>query len=158
MRHEVEGIDPDQAEMRPLNDALDDTLSQPRSTMSILIAFASAALLLAVLGIYGVMAYGVAQRTREIAIRMALGAKTTDVRNLILGQSLRLVAAGIAIGLPLAIGTGSLYSALLFGVHPADPPTIAGVIALVSLAALAAAYIPSRRAARVDPASALRSE
>jgi ABC-type antimicrobial peptide transport system permease subunit len=89
---------------------------------------------------------------------MALGAKTTDVRNLILGQSLRLVAAGIAIGLPLAIGTGSLYSALLFGVHPADPPTIAGVIALVSLAALAAAYIPSRRAARVDPASALRSE
>ena len=152
--------DPDQAvaEMRPLNDALDDTLSQPRSTMSILIAFASAALLLAVLGIYGVMAYGVAQRTREIAIRMALGAKTTDVRNLILGQSLRLVAAGIAIGLPLAIATGGLYSALLFGVHPADPPTIAGVIALVSLAALAAAYIPSRRAARVDPASALRSE
>jgi putative ABC transport system permease protein len=160
VRHEVEAVDPDQAvaEMRPLNDALDDTLNQPRSTMSILIAFASAALLLAVLGIYGVMAYGVAQRTREIAIRMALGAKTTDMRNLILGQSLRLVAAGIAIGLPLAIATGGLYSALLFGVHPADLPTIAGVIALVSLAALAAAYIPSRRAARVDPASALRSE
>jgi putative ABC transport system permease protein len=160
VRHEVEAVDPDQAvaEMRPLNDALDDTLSQPRSTMSILIAFASAALLLAVLGIYSVMAYGVAQRTREIAIRMALGAKTTDVRNLILGQSLRLVAAGIAIGLPLAIATGGLYSALLFGVHPADLPTIAGVIAVVSLAALTAAYIPSRRAARVDPASALRSE
>jgi ABC-type antimicrobial peptide transport system permease subunit len=160
VRHEVEAVDPDQAvaEMRALNDALDDTLSQPRSTMSILIAFASAALLLALLGIYGVMAYGVAQRTREIAVRMALGAKTTDIRNLILGQSLRLVAAGIAIGLPLAIATGGLYSALLFGVHPTDLPTIAGVIALVSLAALAAAYIPSRRAARVDPASALRSE
>jgi putative ABC transport system permease protein len=102
VRHEVEAVDADQAvaEMRPLNDALDDTLSQPRSTMSILIAFASAALLLAVLGIYGVMAYGVAQRTREIAIRMALGAKTTDVRNLILGQSLRLVAAGIAMACP----------------------------------------------------------
>jgi putative ABC transport system permease protein len=93
--------------MRPLNDALEGMLSQPRSTMSILIAFASAALLLAVLGIYGVMAYGVAQRTPEIAIRMALGAKTTDVRNLILGQSLRLVAAGIAIGLPLAIAANS---------------------------------------------------
>ena len=160
VRHEVEAVDPDQAvaEMRLLNDALDDTLSQPRSTMSILIAFASAALLLAVLGIYGVMAYGVAQRTREIAIRMALGAKTTDVRNLILGQSLRLVAAGVVIGLPLAIAAGGLYSALLFDVRPADLPTIAGVIALVSLAALAAAYVPSRRAARVDPASALRSE
>jgi putative ABC transport system permease protein len=160
VRHEVESVDPDQAvaEMRPLNDALDDTLNQPRSTMSILIAFASAALLLAVLGIYGVMAYGVAQRTREIAIRMALGAKTTDVRNLILGHTLRLVAAGIAIGLPLAIATGALYSALLFGVHPADLPTIAVVVALLSLAALAAGYFPSRRAARIDPASALRSE
>ena len=160
VRHEVEAVDPDQAiaEIRPLNDALDDTLSQPRSAMSILIAFASAALLLAVLGIYSVMAYGVAQRRREIAIRMALGAKTTDVRNLVLGQSLRLVVAGIAIGLPLAIATGRLYSALLFGVHPADLPTIASAIALVSLAALAAAYIPSRRATRVDPASALRAE
>jgi ABC-type antimicrobial peptide transport system permease subunit len=144
--------------MRPLNDALDDTLSQPRSTMSILIAFASAALLLAVLGVYGVMAYGVAQRTREIAIRMALGAKTTDVRNLILGQSLRLVLAGIAIGLPLAIAAGGLYSTLLFGVQPADLRTMAGVITLLSLAALSAAYIPARRAARVDPAFALRSE
>ena len=160
MRHEVEAVDPDQAvaEIRPLNDALDDTLSQPRSAMSILITFASAALLLAVLGIYSVMAYGVALRRREIAIRMALGAKTTDVRNLVLGQSLRLVVAGIAIGLPLAIATGRLYSALLFGVHPADLPTIACVIALLSLAALAAAYIPSRRATRVDPASALRAE
>ncbi len=160
MRHEVEAVDPDQAvaEIRPLNDALDDTLSQPRSAMSILIAFASAALLLAVIGIYSVMAYGVAQRRREIAIRMALGAKTTDVRNLFLGQSLRLVVAGIAIGLPLAIATGRLYSALLFGVHPADLPTISSVIALLSLAALAAAYIPSRRATQVDPASALRAE
>jgi putative ABC transport system permease protein len=160
VRHEVEAIDPDQAvaEMRLLNDALDDTLSQPRSTMSILIAFASAAMLLAVLGVYGVMAYGVAQRTREIAIRMALGAKTTDVRNLILGQSLRLVLAGIAIGLPLAIAAGGLYSTLLFGVQPADLRTIAGVITLLSLAAMVAAYIPARRAARVDPAFALRSE
>jgi ABC-type antimicrobial peptide transport system permease subunit len=89
---------------------------------------------------------------------MALGAKTTDVRNLILSQSLRLVLAGIAIGLPLAIAAGGLYSTLLFGVQPADLPTIVGVIPLLSLAALAAAYIPSRRAARVDPASALRSE
>ena len=80
------------------------------------------------------------------------------MRNLILGQSLRLVAAGIAIGVPLAIATGSLYSTLLFGVHPADLPTAAGVIGLVSLAALTAAYFPSRRAARIDPASALRSE
>jgi putative ABC transport system permease protein len=121
-------------------------------------AFASSALLLAAMGIYGVMAYGVAQRTREIGVRMALGATTTDVRNLVLGRSLRLVLAGIAIGLPLAIAAGGLYSTLLFGVRPADLPTLAGVIALLSLAALAAAYIPSRRAARVDPASALRSE
>ena len=76
---------------------------------------------------------------------------------MILGQSLRIVAAGIAIGLPVAIASGGLYSALLIGVHPADLPTIAGVIALVSLAAVAAAYIPSRRAVRVDPASAVRS-
>ena len=106
--------------------------------MSILIAFASSALLLAAMGIYGVMAYGVAQRTREIGVRMALGAMTTDVRNLILGQSLRLVFAGIAIGLPLALAAGGIYSTLLFGVQPADLPTIAGVIALLLLAALAA--------------------
>ena len=160
VRHEVQAIDPDQAvaEMRLLNDALDDSLAQPRSIMSILMAFASSALLLAAMGIYSVMAYSVAQRTREIGVRMALGAKTTDVRNLILGQSFRLVLAGIAIGLPLAIAAGDLYSTLLFDVQPADLPTIAGVIALLSLAALAAAYIPSRRAARVDPASVLRSE
>jgi len=160
VRHEVQAIDPDQAvvEMRLLNDALDESLAQPRSTMSILMAFASSALLLAAMGIYGVMAYGVAQRTREIGVRMALGATTTDVRNLVLGRSLRLVLAGIAIGLPLAIAAGRLYSTLLFGVRPADLPTLAGVIALLSLTALAAAYIPSRRAARVDPASALRSE
>jgi len=160
VRHEVQAVDRDQAvmEMRPLNDALDNSLNQPRSTMSILVAFAAAALLLAAMGIYGVMAYGVAQRSREIGIRIALGAKTGDVRRLVVGQSMRLVLAGVAIGIPAAAAVSRLYSSLLFGVKPADPFTLLAVVAILSFSALGASYIPSRRATKVDPASVLRAE
>ncbi len=160
VRHEVQAIDPDQAvaQMRPLNDALDDSLSQPRSMMSIFSIFAAAALLLAAMGVYGVMACGVAQRTREIGIRIALGARVGDVRRMVIRQSMRLVLTGVALGIPIAIAVGRLYSSLLFGVKSGDPVTLIAVVAILSIAALAAAYIPSRRATKVDPASVLRAQ
>jgi putative ABC transport system permease protein len=160
VRHEVQAIDPDQAvaQMRPLNDALDDSLNQPRSMMSIFSIFAAAALLLAAMGVYGVMACGVAQRRREIGIRIALGARAGDVRRMVIRQSMRLVLTGVALGIPVAIAVGRLYSSLLFGVKSGDPLTLIAVVAILSIAALAAAYIPSRRATKVDPASVLRAQ
>jgi putative ABC transport system permease protein len=160
VRHEVQAVDPDQAvaQMRPLNDALDDSLNQPRSTMSIFNIFAAAALLLAAMGVYGVMACGVAQRTREIGIRIALGARSGDVRRMVIGQSMRLVLTGVALGIPVAITVGRLYTSLLFGVKSSDPLTLISVVAILSITALAASYIPSRRATKVDPASVLRPQ
>jgi ABC-type antimicrobial peptide transport system permease subunit len=115
-------------------------------------------LLLAGIGIYGVTAYAVVHRTREIGIRLALGAQRTEVVGLILRQGMSLVAIGAAIGLTLAAGAGRLLTRLLFGIPPIDPLTFAGAAVLFAIVGLAACYVPARKATRIDAMEALRYE
>jgi ABC-type antimicrobial peptide transport system permease subunit len=119
-------------------------------------SFAGVALLLAVIGIYGVIAYSVAQRTQELGIRRALGAQQNDVLRLVLGQGLRLTLAGVALGIAGALGLTRLMSALLFHVSATDPATFVIVALVFLLVALAATYVPARRATKIDPMAALR--
>src|SRR5262249_17454972 len=144
--------------IEPLDRYMERSVEQPRLTMLVVLVFASTALLLAAVGIYGVMAYSVAQRSREIGIRVALGAETRNVRSLVIRQSMRLVLWGVAMGIPASTIVGRLYASLLFGVQPADAATFAGVVAILSTVALAATYVPALRATRVDPIVVLRSE
>lgn len=160
IRREVQAVDPDQvvASLEPFDRFMERSLEQPRMTMFLVLVFAATALLLAAVGIYGVMAYTVAQRAREIGIRMALGARTADVRSMVIRQSMQLVLVGLAIGIPAAVALGRLYTSLRFGVRAADPANFTGVVAILSAIALAASYIPAVRATRVDPIVVLRSE
>lgn len=132
--------------------------SRPRFLTELLGVFSLTALILASVGIYGVISYSVAQRTREFGVRMALGAGTADVLRLVLGRGLRLTLGGLLIGLIGAVALTRFMSALLFGVTPTDPVTFVIVPAVLALVALAASYLPARRATRVDPLNALRYE
>jgi len=120
--------------------------------------FAFLALLLGAAGLYGVVAYSVSRRTREIGVRMALGAQTRAVYRLIMQEAGRLIAAGIVIGLACSVAAATLLRDLLFGVRAADPPTLAAVALVLGIVALLASYIPARRAASVNPVDALRAE
>jgi predicted lysophospholipase L1 biosynthesis ABC-type transport system permease subunit len=120
--------------------------------------FAGLALLLGVVGLYGVIAYSVSQRTREIGVRMALGAQRSAVSGMVLGEALRLTVVGIGAGVLGSLATAGLLRPLLFGVRPWDGTTLAGVAILLGLAAMLASYLPARRAASVNPVEALRAE
>jgi predicted permease len=133
-----------------------DSMAQTSFAMVMLAMAASVALLLGVVGIYGVIAYIVTQRTREIGIRMALGAQTADVRRLFLRHGLLLTGAGIALGIGVSLAVTRVMSALLFGVGPMDPFTYAAVSAGLAAVALLATWLPARRASRINPVAALR--
>jgi len=144
--------------MEPLTETLSQTTAQRRFTMLVLGVFAGVALLLAMVGVHGVLSYTVAQRTREIGIRMALGADRQSVRGLVMGQGARLVTAGLVLGVVGAVAGARLLSALLFGVRPNDPATFGAVAFGLGAVALLASWLPARRAMRVDPIVALREE
>jgi ABC-type antimicrobial peptide transport system permease subunit len=124
--------------------------------MWLMMIFGGTALLLAAIGIYGLMAYSVQQRTQEIGIRMALGAEASQVRRMVVWQGMRMVIVGVAIGAAGALGLVRYLAAQLYGVAPRDPVTFGGVAALLTLVALAAAWVPALRASRVAPIEALR--
>jgi putative ABC transport system permease protein len=129
-----------------------------RVSTLLLAGFATLALVLAAVGIYGVMAYSVAQRTHEIGTRMALGAQPMDVLRLVLGQGARLTVFGVIVGVFTALVLTRFMASILFGVSPRDPLTFAGVAILLIFIALTACYIPARRAMHLDPMAALRYE
>jgi len=126
--------------------------------MALLSTFAGLAIVLASVGLYGVIAYLVAQRTHEIGVRMALGARSRDVLRMVLAHGLRLVAVGVVLGLAGALALTRFLAGQLYGVRPTDPLTFVAVTALLALVALAATWLPARRAARVNPMVALRAE
>jgi predicted permease len=142
--------------LRVLDELVDRAVSPRRFTALVLAGFALFALLLASLGVYAVVAYGVSRRRQEFGIRLALGALPADVLRTVLGDTLRLAGAGLAIGLPAAWLVSRLMQDLLFGVTPADPVTLGGMVALLGAMALIAAFVPARRASRLDPTRTLR--
>jgi putative ABC transport system permease protein len=158
VRNEVRAMDKDQAVfgIATLEELIGTSIALRRFLMLLLLGFAAVALVLAAVGIYGVISYTVTQRTHEIGIRMALGAQASDVLRLIVGQGLRLVLSGVVIGLVAAFGLTRLLSTLLFEVSATDPLTFASIVLLLAVIALLACWIPARRATKVDPMFALR--
>src|ERR1700687_2459980 len=144
--------------VQTMEEIIADSLAARRVSMIVLCVFAALALGLASMGIYGVISYLVGQRTHEIGIRMALGAKQSDVLGLVLREGLRMTALGVAIGLLAAAGLTRLMASMLFGVTATDPLTFLAVGMILATAALAACYVPARRAMKVDPILALRYE
>ncbi|HLU38256.1 MAG TPA: ABC transporter permease [Planctomycetota bacterium] len=160
VRAQVRALDPDLpiTGLKALEEHFGLALLPQRAGASLLGSFGVLGLLLAAVGLYGVVAYGVGQRTREIGIRMALGARTDDVTRLVVRQGAALGATGLAIGVALAAGAARLITGLLYGVRPLDPVTFAAVALVLGGTVLAASWLPARRAARVDPMAALRGE
>ena len=147
------------ANVRTLEQIVARSISQPRFYMTLLAVFAGVALVLAAIGIFGVLSYSVAQRTREIGIRMALGAEQGTVRRLVVRDAMVLALAGVGIGIVCAFFLSrSLVASLLFSTSPQDPVTFIAVAALLTLVAFASSYVPARRATRVDPMIALRAD
>ncbi|HSE25463.1 MAG TPA: ABC transporter permease [Pyrinomonadaceae bacterium] len=160
VRREVQNIDPDQpiADVKVMNEWLRNSVSAPRYRTILLALFSLIALVLASTGIYGVMSYSVTQRTHEIGVRMALGARRFHVLQLVVRQGMVLVAIGVVLGLLLAFALTRVLASVLFNVTPSDPLTFSLVAVALPLVALLACYIPARRATRVDPLIALRYE
>jgi len=160
LNHAIRTADPAQAitRIRTFDDILRTSLAARRFNTVLVVAFAAAALLLAVIGTYGVMAYAISVRTRELGVRAALGATPHDLRRLLLGQGARLTGVAVAIGLAAALALSNLLRAMLYGVTPRDPGVLTLVAAVLTGVALAATMIPSRRAIRINPVQALREE
>jgi ABC-type antimicrobial peptide transport system permease subunit len=160
VRRELRALDSDVAvsSVKPMRNVLAASIAPRRFNLVLLIAFAATALLLAAGGLYGVIAYLVTQRTREIGVRLALGARRSDIFSLILGHGFRLVLVGIVLGLAGAVAATRLLSGLLYNTSPIDPLIFVSVAALLTLVALIASCLPARRAINVDPVVALRAE
>jgi putative ABC transport system permease protein len=160
IRRIVAGVDPDQpiSAVRSMDDIVDLDVADRQQQMVLLGAFAGLALLLAAVGLYGVLSYAVTQRSRELGLRIALGASTGSVMRLVVARGLSLTAAGLGIGLALAWALTRTLQNVLYGVAAGDPATFAAVVGVLGIIALAACYIPARRAARLDPIAVLRAD
>jgi predicted permease len=160
LRRVLREIDPGipAPKMRTMGEIVEESVAQRRFQMRVAVAFAASALLLAALGIYGVVAYGITLRRRELGIRMALGARAAEVRGLVLRQGLRPVVLGLAGGLAIALAAGSVVRTLLFGISPADGMTLGAVALVLSIVAALACLMPAQSAAGIDPARVLRDE
>jgi putative ABC transport system permease protein len=157
LRREVQAIDKDQPvyNVRTMDDVVANSLGTRRVSMQLFAVFAIAALLLAAVGIYGVMAYSVTQRTQEIGIRMALGAQRSDVLVLVVRQGMTLAVIGVVVGLAGALALTRVIENLLYGVTAIDPATFVAIPLLLAAVSFFACYLPARRAARLDPIKAL---
>lgn len=153
-------VDPAQpvVNLLPMSDVVSESVGQPRFMGVLMCVFAGLALVLAAIGLYGVISYSVTQRTHEIGVRMALGARPMDVLKMVMGQGLRHALLGVAVGLVASFAATRLLRSMLFGVQPTDPATFIAVSLVLTMVALAASYIPARRATKVDPIVALRYE
>ena len=160
VRAQIQSLDPNLAitNVQTVQEIVSQGLWAPRMGAALLTVFGSLALLLAAVGVYGVLSYSVSQQTREIGIRMSLGAQPKEVLRLVIGQGVRLAVAGLALGLLISLALSRVLSTLLFGVSPYDPVTYAGVSLGLMAVAIIACYVPARRATRVDPVIALRYE
>jgi putative ABC transport system permease protein len=160
VRRELAAIDADIPlyAVQPMADYLSQATEQPRLSVVLLTGLGALALVLAVIGIYGVVSYSVAQRTQEIGVRVALGATRRDVYRMVVGEAGALIAAGLVVGVGASLALGSMIRSLLFEVSHRDPATVATIAALLALVALVASLVPARRATRVDPLVALRAE
>jgi len=160
IRDTVGRIDPELAlgDVATLDERISASVAEPRFTMTVFAFFAALALGLAAVGIYGLMSQAVGLRTRELGVRMSLGARPKDVLALVLGEGARLSALGIAIGVILAAGVARTFESFLFGVEKLDPLTLATVVAVAAVTGLLATYLPARRASRIDPIRTLRQE
>jgi putative ABC transport system permease protein len=159
-REQVKQLDPDQPiyNIKTMDEIRSESVAGERLNLTLFSIFAGIALVLAVVGIYGVMSYTVTQRTHEIGIRMAIGAQQRDVFKMVLGQGMMLALIGIAIGLVGAFALTRLMASMLFGVTATDPATFAAIAVLLTAVALMACYLPGRRATKVDPVISLRYE
>ncbi|MGH9826986.1 MAG: FtsX-like permease family protein, partial [Blastocatellia bacterium] len=144
--------------VKTMDQIVGDSLAQRRFYMSLMSVLGALSFLLAAIGIYGVISYSVAERTQEIGVRVALGASRREILSMVVGQGLRLALAGAAIGLIAAVAVTRVIESFLFNVKPRDPITFAVISGVLIAIALAASYLPARRATRVDPISALRFE
>jgi len=160
VRHAIEGVDQNQpvTEIRTMDEFLVAAVAQRRLSMLLLGGFAAIATILAAVGIYGVMAYGVTQRSHEIGIRMALGAEPADVLRMIVVDGMRLAVIGLFLGIVGSTIATRYLESQLYGVKSTDPATFVGVVLGLAIVAVAACYFPARRATRVDPLTALRYE
>jgi putative ABC transport system permease protein len=160
VRGAIATVDPDVAiyDVRTMSQQVDASVAQSRLRSALLAVFSVVALILASLGVYGVIACSVAERKKEIGIRVALGARPSEVRSMVLGQGLKLTLIGLAVGLAGAAAATRLIKGFLFGVSAGDPLTYAATCAVFLVVALLASYLPARRAMRVDPMTALREE
>jgi putative ABC transport system permease protein len=160
LKAQVWAIDPTLpvTKITTLDAAMAEKMSRPRFNLVLLASFAGVGLLLAAIGIYGVISASVAQRTQEIGVRMALGALPRDIRRAVVGEALVLAGVGLASGIGLALALTRVMRAMLYETSAADPAAIGGTLGLLAATALVAAWVPARRAMRVDPMVALRSE